>query len=159
MADHGQVVSGSDGEANCFLEAVVIEDGAHVEIVGHHQPAEAEFAAQKIADDRPRERRWRAGRVEVRIVGVPDHDAVERGEEMAEHGELVRVELGAGEGDFGELVVRVEGRAGVAGKVFATAGNPAGAKGVVECAGEALDFRHVAAVAAAAQGVVGVVVE
>jgi len=53
MADHRQIVSGTDGEANRFFKAVLVQDCAHVEIVRHDQTLEAKFPAQQFRDDVP----------------------------------------------------------------------------------------------------------
>ena len=46
MTNHRQIVSRLDGAANCFLEAVLIQDRAHIEVVGHDQTIEAHFFAE-----------------------------------------------------------------------------------------------------------------
>ena len=51
MADHRQVVSCRDGQANCVLEPIPSEDRAHIEIVCHDEAIETEFVAQQIGDD------------------------------------------------------------------------------------------------------------
>src|SRR6266446_5604731 len=51
MADHRQIVSGADGEANRFFEPVLVQDRAHVEIVRHDQTIEAKFPTQQFRDD------------------------------------------------------------------------------------------------------------
>ena len=45
---------------------------------------------------------------------------------MAEHREFRRIQLGAGPVDVGQLVVCVDFRAGVTGKMFAATGDPLG---------------------------------
>ncbi len=53
----------------------------------------------------------------------------------------------------------VDARARVAGEVFAAAQDTGGAHGVVECAGFCYDFFRGGAVASAAEGVIGFVVQ
>ena len=61
--------------------------------------------------------------------------------------------------DFRQIVMRIERRGGVAGKMFAAARDPLLAQGVVECARQPNDFVDGRAVAAAAQRIVGLIVE
>ena len=79
--------------------------------------------------------------------------------ELAKDRELVRLQLFAGALDQREIVMRIDRRGGVAGKMFSAARDPLGAQGIVESPGQPNDFRDVAAVAAAAERVVGLVVE
>ena len=51
MADHRPIVPRADGKPDRFLEAVFIQDRAHVEVVRHDQALEAKFFAQQICDD------------------------------------------------------------------------------------------------------------
>jgi hypothetical protein len=48
MANHGQIVPGGDGEADSFLQPVLIQYRAHVEIVGHDQTFEIHFFAEQL---------------------------------------------------------------------------------------------------------------
>src|SRR5204863_3906815 len=44
VANHCQVVPGANGAEDGFLETVFLQDGPHVEIVGHDQAFETELA-------------------------------------------------------------------------------------------------------------------
>jgi hypothetical protein len=78
---------------------------------------------------------------------------------MPEDGEFVSFHEFAGALDAGEFVVGIKSGAGVAGKVFAATQDSGGAQGVVECGGFLVDLGGGAAIAAAAQGIVGFVIE
>ena len=73
--------------------------------------------------------------------------------------ELIRVQLGARAFDQRQVVVRVDGGGGVAGKMFAAARDPFPAQGVVKGAGQPDDLLDVPSVAAAAKRVIRLVVE
>jgi hypothetical protein len=46
MADHGQIISRFDCEPNCFFETVLIQDRAHIQVIGHDQTVEAKFCTE-----------------------------------------------------------------------------------------------------------------
>src|SRR5262249_43653931 len=54
MADHRQVVSHGDREANRSLQPIFRKNRAHVEIVRQYKTTETEFVTQQIGDDPPR---------------------------------------------------------------------------------------------------------
>ena len=43
MTDHEEVVAGSESQADHFVESEMVDDGSHVEVVGHDQSAESHF--------------------------------------------------------------------------------------------------------------------
>ena len=71
----------------------------------------------------------------------------------------MRIEFGERQSDRGQLMVRVDGRARVAGEMFPAAPHTLRLQPVIERARIADDLRHIVAVAAPAQGVVRLVVE
>jgi hypothetical protein len=55
MTDHGQIVSSPDRAADRFFKPVLIQDRAHIEVVGHDQTLEAKLAAEKLGHDAMRQ--------------------------------------------------------------------------------------------------------
>jgi hypothetical protein len=51
VADHGEVVAGLDAGDDSFLEGHFVQDGAHVQVIGHHEALVGELIAQELADD------------------------------------------------------------------------------------------------------------
>ena len=100
-----------------------------------------------------------AARLEARIMRVADHHAVHLVSEGAEHGEFAGVEFGAGAVDARQFVVRIEPGESIAGKMFAAGKNPFGGHRRAEGLGIGDGFLDAAAVATAAQRIVGLIVE
>ena len=46
VADHEEIVARGQSKTDHLVEPEVIDDGSHVEIVGHDEAAEAHFLAQ-----------------------------------------------------------------------------------------------------------------
>ena len=89
---------------------------------------------------------------------MPDHHRVHAAGEVAKDGQLVRIERGAREVDGGQFVMGVDGRARVAGEMLAAGAHALGAQAIVESPGVRDDLLHVIPIAAAAQGIIGLVV-
>ena len=159
MADHGEIVSGADGAANGFFEAVLVQDRAHVQVVGHDEAIEAKLVAQEAGDDARGERGGVFRGLERGIPTVADHHAIDAAAKLAEDGELVCVQLGPGPLDHGQVVMSVDGGGGVAGKMFAAARDAFCAERIVKGSGQPNDFVDIAPIAAAAERVVRLVIE
>ena len=51
VADHHQVVAGAHGLLDGLFKGHLVQDGAHVEIVGHGQAFKAQLVAQQLGHD------------------------------------------------------------------------------------------------------------
>jgi hypothetical protein len=75
VTDHGEIVAGGDSGFDGVVEADFIEDGSHVEIVGHDEAAIVQLVSEELGDDILGER---GGPpffgIEAGIPGVADHD-------------------------------------------------------------------------------------
>ena len=142
MADHAQVVASRDGEPDRFVEAVLIQDRAHIEVIGHDQAIESHFLAKQLGDDAMRQCRRHFLRLKAGIPTVTSHHAVDLGDKLAEHGQLFAIQFLTGPINFRQLVVRVDGRGGIAWKMLAAARDPLLPHRVVECPGIANDLFH-----------------
>src|SRR5438034_11801098 len=76
MANHGEVISRSDGQTNRIFELVSGENRAHIEIVSHDETIESELIAQQISDDLRRQPGGRFFRLETGIAIMTNHDTV-----------------------------------------------------------------------------------
>lgn len=159
MADHCDVVTGGDCEADRFLEAIVIENGAHVEVVSHNQTPESELPAQEIRDDLRRKGRRSVTLLNRGIKRMADHEGVDSLRERAKHSEFVRLEVFARNGYSWQFVMRVARTTRIAGKMFAAGKDARALQGIIEGPCIVDHLRWIISVAAAAQGIVRVVVE
>src|SRR5439155_1874195 len=115
MANHGEIVSGRNRETNRVLEAVSIENRAHVEIVRHGETIEAEFFAKQLGNDAARQGRGSLLRLKTGVPTVANHHTVDGGRfrriaptyKLSEHGEFFAIQFLAGAIDFWQLVVRI----------------------------------------------------
>ena len=161
VANHGEVVAGADRFLDRLFEANFVENGPHVEVVGHDQAVvESELIAEEFGNDivaeAGRPALWRG--VEVGEPGVADHHGIELGKQGAEGEHLFGEEFLFGAADHGEKLVRVDVGGAVGGEVLAAAEDALFAEGAVEEAGVGDDFLGVAAIAAAFEGIIGLVV-
>ncbi len=93
-------------------------DAAHVEGVGHREAVEAQLAAQKIGEDRTRDRGGRLG-VERRVADVrAHHGGRARRESAFEWKELAAVERCPVGGDVGSREMRIERGVAVSGEML-----------------------------------------
>ncbi len=76
VADHRQIVACLDGEADGLCKSEVVEDGAHVEIVGHDESGEPLIVAEEVGDDSPREGGGEFFGLKRRIEGVANHHGI-----------------------------------------------------------------------------------
>lgn len=159
VAEHEEVISGSESQAHGFLESVMIENGPHIEVVCHDEALESKFAAEKIEIEGGRERCRPVRGVNRRERDVADHHAVEIGDKGAEDGEFAGVEVCAGAGEAGEFFVWVESGVGVAREMFSTTEDASAAEGGVEEACFGNNFLDGFAVAATLERVVGEIIE
>ncbi len=88
VANHEEVVASQEGGVQNFVEFVVVEDCAHVEVIGHDQPLEAHFLAEEMFDDGRGKRGGAADIVQSRDVDVRAHHAVDFIEHLAERDKL-----------------------------------------------------------------------
>ena len=160
VADHDEVVAGADGFLDGLFEGDFVEDGAHVEVVGHGEAFEAELVAEEFGADVVREAGGPAGAVGVvgGVVGVAGHDAIDLREEGGVGHEFAHFHFGTGLGDDGKEFMGIALGGAVAGEVFGAGEDALGAHGTVEHAGVVDDLLGVFAPAAAFEGVVGGVV-
>ena len=124
------------------------------------KPSETQFVAQEAADEGSGEARRAASpasRPETLIWAIIMLSTLLR--KTAEDGQFVLFHRLARALDHRKLVMRVERRGGIAGKMFAAAENPCRAQAAVKGAGLRDDLCRRAAVTAAAQGIFGFVVE
>jgi hypothetical protein len=151
VADHDEVIAGADGFLDGLLEGDLVEDGAHVEVVGHSEAVEAELVAEEFGADVVGEAGGPAGAVGVvgGVVAVAGHDAVDLWQEGGVGHEFAHFHLGAGFGDDGEEFVGVALGGAVAWEVFGAGEDAFGAHGAVEDACVVDDLLGVAAPAAA----------
>ncbi len=119
VAEQDEIVAGLDRARDRFGEAVVADDGAHVEVVADDDAVVAPLVAQEALDDFLGKRGGKAAVVELGIVGVADHHGIELGREGAEGFPLGFLELRASAGDDGQLVMRIDRGVGVAGEMLA----------------------------------------
>jgi len=56
VADHRDIVACGDGQTDRFFQSVVIQNGAHIEVICNHKALEPYFVLQQIADDFARKR-------------------------------------------------------------------------------------------------------
>ena len=76
MAKHHYVISGLETEANGFVQSILDQNRAHVEIVSHNQAVESKFVAQQLCNNPARHGSRRGLRLEARIPAVANHHAV-----------------------------------------------------------------------------------
>ena len=93
MTDHEEVIAGCDAFSNGFFEAVVVEDRAHVEIVGHNHAIETHLFAQEAADKSWRKRSGQAAGIKPREIDMRDHHAIDLADELAEDGQFIALQL------------------------------------------------------------------
>ena len=92
---------------------------AHLEVVGHDHAAEAQLAAQPVADEATRERGGHAAGIELRIDRVRGHHRLDpRRDRLDERRQVGGAHLVRGRVDRGQLQVRVERRVTLAGEML-----------------------------------------
>ena len=85
------VASGLDGQARSALDAELIRHGFHLEVVAHHEPLEAELAAQQIGHDFARQGSGQLPRDRL-VHHMGRHDGVELATRLAKRRQLHGVE-------------------------------------------------------------------
>lgn len=160
VADHDEVVAGADCFLDGLFEGDFVEDGAHVEVVGHGEAFEAELVAEEFGADVMTEAGRPTGAVGVvgGIVAVAGHDAVDLWEEGGVGHEFAHFHFGPGFGDNGQEFMGIALGGAVAREVFGAGEDALGAHGAIEHAGIVDDLLGVFAPAAAFEGVVGGIV-
>jgi hypothetical protein len=76
MANHHDVVSGLEAEANGIVQSITRQNRAHVEIVTHDQAFESKFVAQQLCNNPARHGGRHGLRLEAWIPGVANHHTV-----------------------------------------------------------------------------------
>ena len=112
VADHEEVVAGLKSQADHLVEAVVVEDRSHVEVVSHDEPLESHLLPEELGRDGRCEGSRESRGVELGEGDVTHHHAVNgvgSGGEMTEDLELVSFELCEWSWQSGELVVGIAG--------------------------------------------------
>ena len=80
MADEGDVGSGFEGEFDVVSTTVVLDNGAHVEVIGEDEAFVSKLVAEEAGEDFFAERSGHLG-VELGEVKVACHDGIEFGHE------------------------------------------------------------------------------
>ena len=157
MTDHEHVVARPGSLVDGVAETDLIEDGPHVQIVGHDQAAEIELTAQHAGDDVVRQGCGPARSVGIPcgVVGVACHYAVQHGSEGAEGREFARLHFFDGQSDLRQLMMGIDIGARVTGEMFATGQDAVFPQGVIEKPGVFDDLVGSGSVAPALEGVVG----
>ena len=86
MANHRDVVSGSNHETNCVLKPVAGENRAHIEVVGDDETIEPKLGSQQVCDNLPRQAGRSFLRLKTRIPTMTNHHAVHVVHKFAKHG-------------------------------------------------------------------------
>lgn len=73
MTDHEQVVTCLDSKAHRLVKTVVIEDRAHIEIIGHDEPLKAKVIFEQFRDNLWREGSRAGDFIEARDGNMADH--------------------------------------------------------------------------------------
>ena len=107
MANHGEVISRSDGQTNRIFELVSGENRAHIEIVSHDETIESELIAQQISDDVRRQAGGSFFRLETGIPTMTNHDAVYVVYQFAKHSQLILIKVFARAINPRQLVVSI----------------------------------------------------
>ena len=162
VADHEKVVARGKTETDHLVEPEVVDDGSHVEVVGHDEAAEAHLLTQQARGDGGRERCRKARGVEFPEGDMTDHHAVDgvlARAKPAEDLEFVGLEIGKRPREGGELMVGVACGRGVAREVLSTGEHSRGAERGIKYPGLLDDLVGGRSVTASTKGVVGFLVE
>ncbi len=147
MADEGHVVSGLDGEFDVGAATVVVNDSAHVEVVGDGDAFEPNNVTQDTVDELWREcggEVW----INLREGDMRGHDGVHLWEEAHVGDEVFALKVAEGNVDDGQVMMRIGFRVAAGGEVLTAGEELIGAHAAVGEAGFIEDIVRICAIAA-----------
>lgn len=160
VADHDEIIAGAYGFLDGLFKGDFIEDGAHIEVIGHSEAFEAELIPEQAGADVVAEAGRPAGAVGIvsSVIAVAGHDAVDLWKQSGVGHELAHFHFGTGFGDDWQELMGVTFSGAITGEVLGAGEDALGAHGTVEDAGVVDDLLSVFAPATAFEGIVGSVV-
>jgi hypothetical protein len=156
VADHHEVIASANGLLNGLLKRHLIQNGAHVEIVGHSETVEGVLMAEQLGHDVVAEAGGPAASIRIvgGVVAVAGHHAVEFWQQRGVGQQFALFHLLAAFRDHWQELMWVALGGAVAGEVLAAAQDAFLAHGAVEDARVGDDLLRIFAVGAAFERVV-----
>ena len=161
MANHDDVIASADCFLNGLLKGDLVQNGTHVEIIGHREAFEAELIPQQACADIVREAGRPAGTIWVvgGVIAVAGHHAIDLRKQCAVGQEFFLFHVGGGLGNDGQEFMRIAFGRSVAREVLGTGKDAFASHGAIEHACIGHHFLRITAITTALEGVVcGVVI-